>query len=241
MTRQPDRSSGDHPTDLLPDYVLGSLGTGQAVTVETHLLGCAVCRAEVARLRDALFSLADDLPAAPVPEGSWEKIQARRGTVSPERLPTQASPPPASSRRLPLWPLAAAVALIVAVGGYLRISPAQPRVTAQNSVQQWQQQGAKRLTLASKTGVPYGAMYVRSDGRALLVLDRQAAPGQVYQAWGRRASGPRAGVPTSLGLTGGTVLEVSWRGYDSVGVSTEPTGGSPAPTHPLGRTRLPEL
>ena len=72
-------------------------------------------------------------------------------------------------------------------------------------------------------------------------LGRQAAPGQVYQAWGRRASGPRTGVPTSLGLTGGTMLEVSWRGYDSVGVSTEPTGGSPAPTHPLGRTRLPEL
>jgi len=240
MTRQPDRPSGDHPTELLPDYVLGSLGTVQAVTVETHLLSCAVCRAEVARLRDALFSLADDLPDLPVPEGSWEKIQARRNTLSAQPSFTQ-TPLPASSRRLPVWPLVAAVTLIVAVGGYLRISPAQPGVTAQNSVQQWQQQGAKRLTLASKTGVPYGSMYVRSDGRALLVLNRQAAPGQVYQAWGRRASGPRADVPTSLGLTGGTVLEVSWRGYDSVGVSTEPAGGSPVPTHPLGRTRLPEL
>ncbi|GAA5503833.1 hypothetical protein Dxin01_03596 [Deinococcus xinjiangensis] len=240
MTRQPDHSSGDHPSDLLPEYVLGSLDTAQAVNVESHLLSCAVCRAEVGRLRDALFSLANDLPGVPAPAGSWEKIQARRGVVSPERLSAQASLPSAPSRRLPVWPLAAAVALIVAVGGYLQLGPARPAATAQSSVQQWQQ-GARRLTLASKTGVPYGAMYVRSDGRALLVLNRQAAPGQVYQAWGRRTSGPRAGVPTSLGLTGGTVLEVSWRGYDSVGVSTEPAGGSPAPTHPLGRTRLPEL
>ena len=235
----------DHPTELLPDSVLGSLEPAQQVLVETHLLSCAVCRAEVARLRDALFSLADDLPAAPVPEGSWEKIQARRSMASAQAStvqvsPTQVSPSTAPSRRIPVWPLAAAVALIVVVGGYLRLNPAQPIVTAQNSVQQWQQQGATRLTLASKAGVPYGSMYVRSDGRALLVLNTPAAPGQVYQAWGRQASGPRAGVPTSLGLTAGTVLEVSWRGYDSVGVSIEPTGGSRAPTHPLGRTRLPE-
>jgi Anti-sigma-K factor rskA len=241
MTR-PD----DHPNELLPDHVLRSLKPAQEVLVDTHLLSCAVCRAEVARLRDGLFSLADDLPDTPAPEGSWEKIQARRGVVSAQTSAAQtsaeqASPPPSiPSRRLPVWPLAAAIALIVAVGGYLRLSPAQPVVTAQDSVQSWQQQGARRLTLASKAGIPYGSMYLRPDGRALLVLKEKAAPGQVYQAWGRQASGPRAGVPTSLGLTGGTVLEVSWRGYDSVGVSVEPTGGSPVPTHPLGRTQLPE-
>ena len=230
----------DHPTELLPDAVLGSLEPAQEVLVETHLLGCAVCRAELARLRDALFSLADDLPDVPVPEGSWEKIQARQSAGSAQMSFSQASPPPVSPRRLPVWPLAAAVALIMAVGGYLRLSPAQPVVTVQDGVQSWQQQGARRVTLASKTGVPYGSMYVRPDGRALLVLNKKATPGQVYQAWGRQVSGPRAGVPTSLGMTGGTVLEVSWRGYDSVGVSIEPTGGSPAPTHPLGRTPLPE-
>ncbi len=231
----------DHPNELLSDYVLGSLESAQEVLVETHLLSCAVCRAEVARLQEALFSLADHLPDMPVPEGSWKKIQVRRSAVSAQTLFTQASQPlSAASRHLLVWPLVAAIALIVAVGGYLRLSPAQPVVTAQNSVQYWQQQGARRLTLASKAGVPYGSMYVRPDGRALLVLNKQAAPGQVYQAWGRQASGPRAGVPTSLGLTYGTVLEVSWRGYDSVGVSVEPTGGSPAPTHPLGRTQLPE-
>ncbi|ULH17854.1 anti-sigma factor (plasmid) [Deinococcus sp. KNUC1210] len=234
MTR-PD----DHPTELLPDSVLGTLDPAQQGRVDTHLLSCAVCRAEVARLQDALFSLADDLPDTPAPEGSWEKIQARRSAASAQKSFTQAPPPSAPSKRLPVWPLAAAIALIVALGGYLRLSPAQPVMTAQNSVQSWQH-GARRLTLASKAGEPYGFMYVRPDGRALLVLNKKAAPGQVYQAWGRQASGPRAGVPISLGLTDGTVLEVSWRGYDSVGVSVEPTGGSPAPTHPLGRTKLPE-
>ncbi|WP_407543451.1 anti-sigma factor (plasmid) [Deinococcus radiomollis] len=231
MTR-PD----DHPTELLPDYVLGSLDTAQAVNVDTHLLSCAVCRAEVARLQDALFSLADDLPVAPVPNGSWEKIQAQRSAAA-----VQASlPVSVPARRFLTWSLAAAIALIVAVGGYRLVSPRSGFQTAQVSARHWLDQGARQLAMTSKNGQPYGSMYVRPDGRALLILNKKAAPGQVYQAWGRQASGPHAGVPTSLGLTDGTVLEVAWRGYDSVGVSVEPTGGSPAPTHPLGRTKLPE-
>lgn len=226
----------DHPTQLLPDHVLGSLDTAQGVRLDTHLLSCAACRAEVGRLQDALFSLADGLPAAPVPTGIWEKIQARQseGAV-PASLPSSAP-----ARRLPVWPLAAAIALIMAVGGYTLVSTRSGMQAAEVSAQDWLDQGAKRLTLSSRDGQPYGSMYVRPDGRALLVLSKKAAPGQVYQAWGRQAGGPRAGVPISLGLTGGTVLEVSWRGYDSVGVSIEPSGGSAAPSHPLGHTKLPE-
>jgi anti-sigma-K factor RskA len=226
---------GDHPTALLPDSVLGTLNPAQQLRVDTHLLGCAACRTEVARLRDALFSLADDLPLVLVPEGSWENIQARRDAVSAQVL----RPPPLPSKRLSVWSLAAATALIVALGGYTLVGT-RSGVQVEVSARHWLDQGATQLTLTAKNGQPYGSMYVRPDGRALLVLNQKAAPGQVYQAWGRQASGPHAGVPTSLGLTGGRVMEVSWTGYDSVGVSTEPTGGSPAPTHPLGRTTLPE-
>ncbi|WP_161884123.1 anti-sigma factor domain-containing protein [Deinococcus alpinitundrae] len=235
MTR-PD----DHPTDLLPDYVLASLDPDQDMTVDTHLQSCADCRVEVARLREALFSLADDLPAVAVPEGPWKAIQAQRSRSSAQAPPSSAPSVSVRLRRFPVWPLAAAIALIMAVGGYTLVSTRSGVQTAQASARHWLAQGARLLTLTSKNGQPYGSMYVRPDGRALLVLNKKAAPGQVYQAWGRQASGPRAGVPTSLGLTGGTVMEVSWRGYDSVGVSIEPAGGSLAPTHPLGRTRLPE-
>jgi len=218
-----------HPNDLLPGYVLGDLAAQEFERVEVHLLGCATCRAEVARLRDALFSLADELPSTPVPPGTWERIQTRR---------TAARPLPRTSRPV-FWPWlsAAAVVTLLALGGYTAWTRLTP--PAQVSVQRWEAQGATRLALTSREGKAFGALLVHPDGQALVVLDRPAPGGQVYQAWGRQASGPRAGVPVSLGLTDGAVMQVVWTGFDSVGISVEPMGGSPAPTRPLGRVNLP--
>lgn len=217
-----------HPLDLLPGYVLGDLDAPEAGGVEAHLLNCPTCRVEVARLRDALFSLADDLPDAAPPSGAWERLQTRRAV----RLPSPGVPP------VP-WPwlsAAAAVAVLV-LGGYAAWT--QFPLSQQASVQRWEAQGATRLALVSRERGVFGTLLVRPDGQALVVLHRPAPPGQVYQAWGRRASGPQAGVPISLGLTSGAVMQVAWKGFDSVGISVEPLGGSPAPTRPLGRINLP--
>ncbi|GAA5512439.1 hypothetical protein Dcar01_01153 [Deinococcus carri] len=217
-----------HPLDLLPGYVLGHLDAPEAETVEVHLLGCPVCRAEVARLRDALFSLADDLPLAVPPSDTWDRIQARRA-VRP--------PPPVSRPVLWPWLSTAVVVALLALGGYTAWT--RLALPQQASVQRWEAQGSTRLALTSRDGRAFGTLLVRPDGQALVVLDRPAPTGQVYQAWGRQASGPRAGVPVSLGLTDGTVMQVAWTGFDSLGISVEPMGGSPAPTRPLGRVNLP--
>lgn len=217
-----------HPLHLLPGYVLGDLDAPEAETVEVHLLGCPSCRTEVARLRDALFSLADDLPPAVPPGETWNHIQARRAVRRP---------PPVSRPVLWPWFSAAVVVALFALGGYTTWT--RVALPQQTSVQRWQAQGAARLPLTSSGGNAFGTLLVRPDGQALVVLDRPAPKGQVYQAWGRQASGPRAGVPVSLGLTDGTVMQVAWTGFDSVGISVEPMGGSPAPTHPLGRVNLP--
>lgn len=212
-----------HPTDLLPGYVLGDLEASDARAVEVHLPGCSSCRTEVARLRDALYSLADDLPAASPPTETWGRIQARRV-------------PPASRPVLWPWISAAAVVALLALGG--NTVWLWPELSRQVSVQSWEAQGATRRALTSRDGQTFGALLVRPDGQALVVLDRPAPQGQVYQAWGRQARGPRAGVPVSLGLTSGTVMQVPWTGFDSLGISVEPAGGSPAPTRPLGRVQL---
>lgn len=213
-----------HPLDLLPGYVLGDLEAPETETVEVHLLGCPSCRAEVARLRDALFSLADDLPAATLRDGLWEQIQARRQPARPLRV----------RRPVPLRPWLAAAVVLLALGGYTatRLTPPQPA-----SVSRWEAQGARRLILTSREGRAFGTLLVRPDGQALVVLDRPAPAGQVYQAWGRTGGAGESG-PTSLGLTGGTVMQVTWTGFNSVGISVEPAGGSPAPTRPLGRVNL---
>lgn len=226
-----------HPTELLPGYVLGDLDAPELESVEAHLTVCAPCRTEVARLRDAVFSLADDLPEAAVPTGTWERLQARR-TAGAIQHPTQPTPTVVPRLHRPRWPWLAAAAVLVLALNPLTIrlmTPPSPQTTAER----WEAQGASRLTLASPDGRAFGTLLVRSDGQALVILTRPAPAGQVYQAWGRTGSGTGARVPVSLGLTGGTVLQVGWRGYASVGISVEPAGGSLAPTRPLGRVALP--
>ncbi|THF68354.1 hypothetical protein E7T06_16985 [Deinococcus sp. Arct2-2] len=226
-----------HPTELLPGYVLGDLTGPELESVETHLSGCADCRAEVARLRDALFSLADDLPDAALPSGAWQRLQARR-TVS--AVPRRSHRPLSVAPRLqrPRWPWLAAAAVVVLALGVITTRPfTEP--SQQATAAQWEAQSVRRVMLTAQGSEPFGTLFVRPDGQALVVLTRPAPTGQVYQAWGRRGNGPDAGVPVSLGLTGGTVMQVGWRGYASVGISVEPAGGSPAPTQPLGRVALP--
>ncbi|UBV44385.1 anti-sigma factor (plasmid) [Deinococcus taeanensis] len=221
-----------HPTELLAGYVIGDLDVQDVRTVEAHLTGCAACCAEVGRLRDALMSLADDLPDAAVPGGTWARIQARRQAGAPDAPVARA--PLRRPRRPWLW-LAAALGLIF-TSVLTRLAPAP---STQGSIQQWQAQGAVKLTLTGQDGQAFGLVLVRPDGQALVVLDRRAPDGQVYQAWGRRAGAAPPAAPVSLGLTDGTVLQVDWRGFSSVGVSVEPGGGSPVPTRPLGRVTLP--
>jgi anti-sigma-K factor RskA len=220
-----------HPTELLPGYVLGDLNPLELEAVETHLLGCPNCRTEVAHLRDALFSLADALPPAAPPPQTWARIEARRTT------PLPSSPHHSGFNRKVWLGVAAAVALLT-LGGLTSRSVLLSQETAQQTLQRWEAQGATQRQLTTRSGEAFGTLLVRPDGQALILLDRPAPAGQVYQAWGRQASGPRAGVPVSLGLTGGAALQVAWTGFDSVGISVEPTGGSAAPTQPLGRVDL---
>lgn len=58
--------------------------------------------------------------------------------------------------------------------------------------------------------------------------------GRSYQAWGYRD-----GEAVSLGAYQRPVFETDTSGFEAVGVSLEPRGGSPRPTHPLGRAETP--
>lgn len=224
-----------HPTNLLPGYVLGDLDGVETGTVETHLSTCPVCRAEVSGLRNALFSMADDLPGAAPPASTWNRIQARRSAISSGKFRQPGGM--SSHRQRPRWLwLAAAATVVLAVGTVVPRLVGAP--SQQAVVRQWEAQGASRLTLLSRDGQAFGTLLVRTDGQALVVLRTPAPNGRVYQAWGRQTGGAPTAGPVSLGFTDGTVMQVAWRGYASVGISVEPAGGSPAPTHPLGRVVL---
>ena len=71
------------------------------------------------------------------------------------------------------------------------------------------------------------------DGKALIVPLSDAPNGNTYQAWGRSK-----GTPYPLGLTHGKPLVVQYAGFERVGLSLEPPGGSEKPTHPLGSVEV---
>ena len=193
----------NHPHELLPDYAMGLLEGEELKHVETHLENCEVCQTEVRALRDAFHALAQVEP--PATAGTQR---------SPHRL------------RLSRVLLAAAAAIILLIGAnawwqhrQLLAYLTDPDVVVR--------------TIPPGSEQPLARVFVRQDGRALIVMTTPPPDRHVYQAWGHGPEGP-----VSLGLTRGRLLEVPYHGFKAVGVSLEPPGGSPQPTRPLGRIPL---
>ena len=66
------RECVDTANELLSWYLNGTLQPGERATVETHLIGCAVCRRELAELSELAeaMSLHSESPAAPRPQAA---------------------------------------------------------------------------------------------------------------------------------------------------------------------------
>ncbi len=74
----PTEHSTGHPTELLPDYVLGLLAPLQTAAVEAHLSGCEACQEEAWRLGGPLVLMTEALiPPLEPPPRVWEAIETR--------------------------------------------------------------------------------------------------------------------------------------------------------------------
>ncbi len=209
----------NHPHERLADYVLDLLELEEACQIEAHLASCDACRAEVKALREALFALTDTLPPLPPRRRTWARILQRLGTPRAPRG----------------WIAAAVAGILLALGAaawsavLTRELQALHAERALLSTYLSASHVAVR-TLTTPQGTVLGSVLFLPDGRALFFLTAPPPPGKAYQAWGHRN-----GTRVSLGLTQTQVIEVRWRGFQFVGVSLEPAGGSPEPTEPLGR------
>ncbi len=231
--------SDPHPIrDLLPAFSLGILDEDEAREVKEHLEGCAACRAEAASFHEVTGRLAAAGPGRGLPDGLEDRILR----AVEERRPDKPALVPASSRprsRRSPWPaftgIAAALAVALGVGNLLQWNGALgPRAHGPSS----------RLATAVLSGTEnapqaYGTIVLDpKDAEGVLAvtgLPRLPADRQ-YQLWlirdGQRRS---AGVfsPDAEGY-GSMLLTVpaDFRDFQSLGVSEEPRGGSPAPTGP---------
>jgi anti-sigma-K factor RskA len=225
-------SNCEHGIDAA-GWVLGALDERDGAAYSEHLRTCAECQAEVARLRvpaDALSLATEQI--APPPE---LKDRIMRVVESEAQLLRASGPeadrvarkrrrrllPSFSLRSLPAAGLAAVILAVGVAGGVLLSGDSAPQTR----------------TVQARVGMAGASAIVRvTDGHAKLEVTgmRNPARGRVYQVWLK--SGRGAPQPTdalfNVNVRGRGHVEVpgSVDGVDEILVTSEPQGGSVAPT-----------
>ncbi len=238
----PDTS--DDLLELAIPYALDAVGDSERGDVEHRLAGAGHDLAQtfstvVREVRDTMGALSVLDATAPAPDLET-RILAALDRDRPAD-PTAAVPITRAARRpRPRWLAAAAAAVAAAgIGGgvlahqHATDTPGQP--IAEQIVRQ---PDSRSISASLSTG---GTLTVRASsgmGAATVAFDNApAAPdGSVYQLW----VVPPSGAPRSAGVldrvpTPAAPIVTTYRGGDTLAVTVEPAGGSPAPTTtPIG-------
>jgi anti-sigma factor RsiW len=219
MTEDLHELSGAYAVDALDDV--------ERARFERHLAECAACRAEVAGLTATAGELSA-LSELPPPAGLRAKVMADIGRVRP-------LPRPARRRPLIRGLVAASVAALLAVGGFIAWRAANPEPSRTVADQVLAAPDATRHTKRFPDGST--ATIVRSPGlhKAVVVTSGMAAApaGKVYQLWLQEPDGHFA--PAGLMPPGPdqvVVLDGDASTATGAGITVEPSGGSSRPTSP---------
>ncbi|MFE6331642.1 anti-sigma factor domain-containing protein [Streptomyces sp. NPDC057798] len=233
-------------------YALHALPDDERAVFEKHLRACAACRDEVAEFTATAAELGSAVAVGPQPAAKQQVLQ-RIATV---RQVGPASRPGALftglRRRLPRFALAACLAAATALGGIA----AWQHDRAEDAADRAQQAHGRMDQLIAVLGAPDAATrtarledgsratVVVSDRRdqAVLLTDLPAPPpGKAYQAWYQVDGSMRsAGLMDAYRTGQALVLEGSPSTASAVGITVEPTGGSPRPTSaPIALLSLP--
>jgi anti-sigma-K factor RskA len=210
-------------------YALGALEEHELQSFREHLASCARCRLDVAELQSVVDELAASAPPMLAPAGLRERVleTVRSQADVLNAAGDEADRPPQTALRIRRRrfafagagaALAAAVAVVLAIviGGS---STGEQVIPGQGA-------GAAREAQVSLH---------RRGGRAELLLSHMPQPGvgRIYEVWLVRGKTPRptdalfgvsAGGSSAVGIPG------DLRGVKQVLVTSEPLGGSPAPT-----------
>ena len=236
-------NNGDH--DNAAPYLLGALNELEEQAFESHLEHCTTCRDEVERLRPAADALPRSVtPLVPPPrlkaalmEAVESEADGRAGVPRRslrERL--RAFVPDLGSMRPAAAWVSAAFLLAVGIAGGFGVAS----ITGGNDTRTVQAKvDASRAPNASASLRVYG------DGENGAMMSANGLPqlprGRVYQAWVQRGSVivPEATFDVSRDGGAATAVVEDLRHADAVMVTSEPRGGSKAPSeNPLLQARL---
>lgn len=204
MTRESDMS------ELLPQYVLGTLERDEEERVEAALASSPELREEAAFLRRALYALPEELDPESLPDDAWHRL---RTTVRGERQEN----PSVFRNRFPLLgtALAASLVLLLAIGawGWQEMRAHTQLANEQRIIAYWMRSPDLRILALQGIGpgapasadarpeLPPGVVCILPDGRAMLLQPYAAPRGSRYVLYG---IGPAGRV--ELGATGDRFL-----------------------------------
>jgi anti-sigma-K factor RskA len=234
---------------LLAAYALGDLDPTDRALIEGHLAGCARCR----RLLATYQSLARLLPLAAIDDVPDLDLRGRvadavAGAARGDRPAAQPQWAPAR----PLWrrplPLLAGLALAALLVWNIVLQIGQIGERAERA----EREAALVALIESpnRASLPLAPSEVAPGASGAIVADRSGAiavvslagmpplpPGRVYQLWLVQGEQDRiSGGTFTVDAAGAATIVVRTPEpigvYRAVGVTVEPTGGSPGPTSP---------
>ncbi|AZI41937.1 hypothetical protein EHF33_03535 [Deinococcus psychrotolerans] len=214
--------SAPHPEEtVLRAYAVGDLSGQAQIRIETHLLDCAACRAQVVVWQNELVAQVEALPRAgelpPLRRTLRLTSQASASRTRPKR--------PHLSAHQPRWlviVLTSALTLTAGAIGWGGWQQAQANTlrAEQRQVTDWlAQPGVAALGLRAKDRPAAGHLLLLPSREVLFVLP-PPIPGKVYQVW--VASNWKRGDPlTPSTRSAHSVLTASVSGSDYVCISLE--------------------
>ncbi|HEY2042838.1 MAG TPA: anti-sigma factor [Jatrophihabitans sp.] len=229
---------------LVGAYAVDALNSDERIAFEDHLNVCADCANEVGSLQAAATELSHIAAIAPPPE-LRASVLASISQVRP--LPPVVDNVIALRRARAgrsVWQgLAAACALIAILVGAWGYQ--QHRDAGRTSASPYSQFNAvlsapDARTISHSLGTGNATVvYSRSTGKVAMVAHGISAPGanKVYQLWMLASGKPAASGGTFTPDANGEVriaAQGDVKDTASMGVSIEPAGGSPQPTHIVG-------
>ncbi len=211
-------------------YAVDALDAEERLRFERHLAGCEDCQIEVASFRDATTALAA-ASSTPVPSGLRAAVLAEvdhTRQVSPLTAMARPAPP-----RRTGWLLAAAAATVAAVGLGGLLVRAEGRIDDLEQTSELALAPDAQSVVLEDSATDLRLTWSDTLDRGVLVGGQMAdpGPGSDYQLWIVTDGEPRSvgvfepdGGHVELGI--GDLPQPG----DTVAVTIEPDGGSPAPT-----------
>ncbi len=223
----------DRWNENIAAYALGALDPGEAAELERHIEGCERCRSELRWLTPAARSLPESVERREPPRELRRRLMeevradARTSAAAPGGAARLTSPGWARRLRFgrPGWRPAAGLAAValaaVAVMGYEIGSDGSSGNGSSSTVVAGHAPGVTAKMVGEGAG-----------GTLHLANVKQLPEGRVLQAWvsrdGEVEAVPALFVPNREGNASTTIAEMD--GVDTVMVTSEPSGGSKAPT-----------